>query len=181
MFFCKKCKKCDIIPNGLCIRNPIKSQTIALFNKGRHICDLAGRLTIKAAISNAYRKQRLLQQDIWTSQQSIQQRSPHTYKETAGQLDIYCNIQRKKFVEHKVNKFYNLCRNNHILERSASYLLKSSKSFPQNRNRHAYSTKQSNVANPSDFILSPEHNKFLQLGLSFCPTPKFADHCQNLP
>ena len=31
------------------------------------------------------------------------------------------------------------------------------------------------VANLSDFKLSPEHNKFLQLGLSFGPTPKFAD------
>ena len=84
-------------------------------------------------------------------------------------------MQRKQFVEHKVNKFYNLCRNNTILERSASFLLKSSTSFPQKRNHHAYSTKQSNVANLSDFKLSPEQNKFLQLGLSFCPTPKFAD------
>ena len=31
------------------------------------------------------------------------------------------------------------------------------------------------MANLSDIKLSPEHNKFLQLGLSFCPTPKFAD------
>ena len=168
-------KNCDIIPNGLRLRNPFKSETIALFNKGRHICDQAGRLAIKTAIYNAYRKQRLLQLDIWTYQQNIQQRSPHTYKETERQLDIYCDIQRKKIVGHKVKKFYNLCRYNPILERSACFLLKSSSSFPQKRNHHAYSTLQSNVANLSDFKLSPEHNKFLQLGLSFCPTPKFAD------
>ena len=96
IMFLNYCKKCDIIPNGLCLRNPFKSETIALFNKGRHICDQAGRLAIKAAINNAYRKQRLPQQDIWTSQQNIQQRSSHTYKETARQLDIYCDIQRKK-------------------------------------------------------------------------------------
>ena len=60
------------------------------------------------------------------------------------------------FVEHKVKKFYNLCRYNPILERSASFLLKSSTSFPQRRNHHAYSTLQSNVANLSDFKLSPE-------------------------
>ena len=113
-------------------------------------------------------KQRLLQQDICMSQQNKQQRSPHTYKETATQLDIYYAIQRKKFVEHKVNKFYNLCRNKDILERSVSFLQKSSTSFPQKRNHQAYSTKLSNVANPSDYKLSPEHNKFLQLGLSFC-------------
>ena len=156
--FSRIAKKCHTIPNGLRLRNPYKSKTIALFNKGRHICDQAGRLAIKATINNAYRKQRLLQQDIWTSQQNIQQRSLHSYKEIARQLDIYCNIQRKKFVEHKVNKFYNLCRNNPILERSASFLLKSSTSFPQKRNHHAYSTKQSNVANLSNFKLSPEHN-----------------------
>ena len=166
--FLTYCKKCDIIPNGLRLRNPIKSQTIALFNKGRHICDQAGRLAIKAAINNTYRKQRLLQQNL-------QQRSPHTYKETARQLDIYCNIQKKKFVEHKVNKFYNLCKNNPILECSASFLLKSSTSFPHKRNHHSYSTKHSNVANQCDFKLSPEHHKFLQLGLSFCLTQKFAD------
>ena len=78
-------------------------------------------------------------------------------------------------MEYKVKKFYNLCKNNPILERSPCFLLKSSTSFPQKRNHHAYSTLQSNVANLSDFKLSPEHNKFLQLGLSFCPTPKFAD------
>ena len=105
IMFLTYCKKCDIIPYGLRLMNPFKSQTIALFNKGRHLCDQAGRLAIKAAINNAYRKQRLLQLDIWTSQQNLQQRSPHTYKETARQLDIYCDIQRKKFVEHKVSKF----------------------------------------------------------------------------
>ena len=175
IMFLTNCKKCDIIPNGLRLRNPFKSQTIALFNKGRHICDQAGRLAIKAAINNAYRNQRLLQQDIWTSQHNIQQRSPHTYKETARQLDIYGNIQWKKFAEHKVYKFYNLCRNNPILEPSASFHLKSSTRFPQKRNHHAYSTLQYNVANLSDFKLSPEHYMFLQLGQSFCPTPKFAD------
>ena len=97
------CKKCDIIPNGLRLRNTFISQTIALFNKGRHICDQDGRLAIKAAINNALGKQRLLQQDIYTFQQNLQQRSPHTYKETAIQLDIYCDIQNKKFMEHKVN------------------------------------------------------------------------------
>ena len=130
IMFPTKFKKCDIIPNGLRFRNTLKSQTIALFNKGRLICDQAGRLEIKAAINNAYRKQRLLHQDICSSQQNLQQRSPHTYKETARQLDIYCNIQRKKFVEHKVYKFYLICKNNPFLERSASFLLKSSTSFP---------------------------------------------------
>ena len=126
-----KCEKCDIIPNGLRLRNTFKSQTIALFNKGRLICDQAGRLAIKVAINNAYRKQRLLHQYICTSQQNIQQRSPHTYKETERQLDIYCNIQRKNFVERKVYKFHLICKNNIFLERSASFLLKSSTSFPK--------------------------------------------------
>ena len=132
-------------------------------------------MAIKTAINNAYRKQRLLQLDIWTSQQYLEQRSRHTYKETARQLDIYCNIQGKKFMEHKVNKFYNLSKNNHILESSACFLLHSSTCFPLKRNHHAYSTKHPNVANPSDLKLSPEHHTFLQLGLSFCPTPKIAD------
>ena len=149
--FLTNCKKYDIIPNTLCIRNPFKSQTIALFNKGRHTCDQAGRLAIKAAINNAYRKQRLLQQDIWTPQQNLQQRTPHTYKETERHLGIYCNIQKKKFVEHNVNTFFNLCKNNPNVERSASFLLKSSTSVPYKRNHHAYSTKHSNVANLSDF------------------------------
>ena len=105
IMFLTHCKKCDIIPNGLHLWNPFKSQTISLFNKGRHICDQAGRLAIKAAIINAYRKQRLLQLDILTSQQNLQQRSPHTYKETARQLDIYCIKQRKKFVERNVSNF----------------------------------------------------------------------------
>ena len=78
-------------------------------------------------------------------------------------------------MQHKFNKFYSLCRNNPILELSASFLLKSSTSFPLIGNHHAYSTLQSKVANLSDFKLSPEHYKFLRLGLSFCPTPKFAD------
>ena len=173
--FLTDCKKCDIIPNTLRLRNPFKSQTIALFNKGCHICDQAGRLAIKAAINNAYRKQRLLQQVICTSQLNLQQQSPHTYKETARQLDIYCNMQKKIFVEHKVNKFYNLCKNNPNLEHSASFLLKSSTSVPHKINHHAYSTKHSNVADLSDFKLSHEHHKFLQSGLSFSPTPKFAD------
>ena len=168
-------KKCDIIPSRLWLRNPFRPQTIALYNKGRHICHQAGRQAIKAAFNNAYRKQRLLQQDIWTSQQNLQQRSPHTYKETARQLDIYCNIQKKKFMEHKVNKFYNLCKNNPIHKRSASFLLNSSTSFPHKRNHDAYSTKHSNVANQSDIILSPGHHKFPQLVLCFCPTPKFAE------
>ena len=44
------------------------------------------------------------------------------------------------------------------------------------RSHHASATKRSNVANLSDSKLSPEHHKFLRLGLYFCPTPKFADH-----
>ena len=107
-------------------------------------------------------QQRLLQQVIYTSQLNLQQRPPHTYKETARQLDIYCNMQKKIFVEHKVNKFYKLCKNNPILEHSASFLLKSSTSVPHKINHHAYSTKHSNVANLSDCKLSPEHHKFLQ-------------------
>ena len=65
--------------------------------------------------------------------------------------------------------------NKPILERSASFLLKSSTSLPHKRNHHAYSINHSNVANLSDSKLSPEHNKFLQLGLSSCPTLEFAD------
>ena len=45
--------------------------------------------------------------------------------------------------------------------------IKSSTSFPHKRNHHEYSSKHSNVANLSDFKLSPEHHKFQQLGLFF--------------
>ena len=94
IMFLTYCKKCDIIPNGLRLRNPFKSQTIA-FNKGRHICDQAGRLAIKAAINNAYRKQRLLQQDIWTSQQNLLQRSPHTYKRLQDNWTFTATYKRR--------------------------------------------------------------------------------------
>ena len=154
MMFLTYCKKCDIIPKGLRLRNPIKSQTIALFNKGRHICDQAGRLAINAAINNTYRKQRLLQQNL-------QQRSPHTYKETARQLDIYCNIQKKKIVEHKVNKLYNLCKNNPILERSASFLLKSSLVF------HTKETTKRIPPKTPTWLTYPTLNYHLSTTISF--------------
>ena len=44
IMFPTKCKKCDIIPNGLRLRNTFISQRISLFNKGRVICDQTGRL-----------------------------------------------------------------------------------------------------------------------------------------
>ena len=78
-------------------------------------------------------------------------------------------------MEHKVSKFYILCKNNAIDECSARFLLKCSTCFPLKRNHHASSTKHYYVANQSDFNLLPQHKNIPKFGLSFCPTPKFVD------
>ena len=44
--------------------------------------------------------------------------------ESTRQLDSYCNMQKKIFMEHKVNKFYNLCKINTFLESSACFFIK---------------------------------------------------------
>ena len=51
----------------------------------------------------------------------------------------------------------------------------SSSCFPQETNHNVYSTKYTSVDYLPELKLLPEHHMFMQLGLSFCPTPKFVE------
>ena len=53
--FLSKCKKFDIVPNGLKLNNPFNSQSTSVKNKGRNICVKAEQRLRNAAINDAYK------------------------------------------------------------------------------------------------------------------------------
>ena len=64
--FLSKCRKCNIVPNRLKLKNPFYSQSTSVKQKGHNICVKAEQQLRNAAINDAYKKQRDMQRDIRT-------------------------------------------------------------------------------------------------------------------
>ena len=79
--FLSKCKKFNIVPNGLKLSNPFNSQSTSVKNKGRNICVKAEQRLRNAAINDAYQKQRDQQRDIRAYMQTLKSSSPTNYQQ----------------------------------------------------------------------------------------------------
>ena len=161
--FLSRCKKFDIIPKGLRLKNPFKFQSNSLCIKGNYTCEKAELILRNTAINDAYRKQRLLEKEINTSRAILQREYPLEYEETADFINKQFERHKEMFFERKMKKFHSLCNqhpilNAHCVDKQADLL-----------------EAQTNVANLSDYKLSEEHFKLLEHGLSFCPTRKYID------
>ena len=125
---------------------------------GRNICVKAEQRLINAVINDAYEKQRDLQRDL--------QRDIRTYIQTfkSSSPTYYQQITESNgTLPTKVN-FFLLCDNHPVLDSATQFIHKT-----DNAN---LSTTHSNVANFSNLKLSQTHLDLLDLGLSFCPTPR---------
>ena len=163
--FLSKCKKINIVPNGLKLNNnPFNSQSTSVKNKGHNICVKAEKRLRNAAINDAYQKQRDLQHDIRAYIQTLKSSSPTNYQ----QITEFCESQyrryKKEVFQRKSKNFFQLCDNHPVLDSAAQFLHKTDNA--------SLSAIHSNVANFSKLKLSQTHHDLLNLGLSFCPTPR---------
>ena len=71
-----KCKKYNIVPNGLRKKNSINSQSTSVKNKGRNICVKAEQRLRNAGINDAYLILPDRQRDIRAYVQTLKSSSP---------------------------------------------------------------------------------------------------------
>ena len=112
--FLSRCKKFDIIPKGLRLKNPFKFQSNSLCIKGNYTCEKAERILRNTAINDAYRKQRLLEKEINTSRAILQREYPLEYEETADFINKQFERHKEMFFERKMKKFHSLCNQHPI-------------------------------------------------------------------
>ena len=98
-------QKIDIIPKGLRLKNPLKFQSNSLCIKGKNTCEKAERTLRNTAINDAYRKQRLLEMEINTSQTILQHEYPLEYEETADFINKQFERHKEIFFERKMKFF----------------------------------------------------------------------------
>ena len=103
--FLSRCKKFDIIPKGLRLKNPFKFQSNSLCIKGNYTCEKAERILRNTAINDAYRKQRLLEKEINTSRTILQREYPLEYEETADFINKQFERHKEMFFERKMKNF----------------------------------------------------------------------------
>ena len=162
--FLSKCKKFNIVPNGLKLNNPFNSQSTSVKNKGHNICVKAEQRLRNAAINDAYQKQRDLQRDIRTYIQTLKSSSPTNYQQIIEFCESQYRRHKKEFFQRKSPKNFMLCDNHPVLDSAAQFLHKTDNA--------SLSAIHSNVAKFSKLKLSQTHHDLLNLGLSFCPTPR---------
>ena len=79
----------QLLPNSLCM-------------KGNNTCEKAERIPRNTAINDAYRKQRLLEKEINTSQAILQREYPLEYEETADFINKQFERHKEMFFERKM-------------------------------------------------------------------------------
>ena len=124
----------------------------------------AEQLLRNAAINDAYQIQRDVQRDIRANMQTLKSSSPTNYQ----QITEFCESQYRRHTKElflrKSKKILKLCDNHPVLDSAALFIHKADNAI--------LSAIHSNVANFSNLKLSQTHLDLLNLGLSFCPTPR---------
>ena len=162
--FLSKCKKCNIVPNGLKLKNPFYSQSTSVKQKGHNLCVKVEQRLRNAAISDAYQEQRDLQRDIRAYIQTLKSSSPTNYQQITEFCESQYRRHTKELFQRKSKFFLTLCDNHPVLDSAAQFIQKT-----DNANLNAI---HSNVASFSKLKLSQTHLELFNLVLSFCPTPR---------
>ena len=114
--------------------------------------------------NDAYQKQRDLQRDIRAYIQTLKSSSPTNYQQITEFCESQYRRHTKELFQRKSNNFFKLCDNHPVLDSAAQFIHKIDNA--------SLSAIHSNVANFSNLKLSQTHHDLLNLGLSFCPTPR---------
>ena len=101
--FLSKCKKFNIVPNGLRVKHPFNCQCTSVKNKGRNICVKAEQRLRNAAINDAYQKQR----DIHAYTQTLKSSSPTNYQQITEFCESQYRRHTKELFQRKSKFFFN--------------------------------------------------------------------------
>ncbi|KAJ8023275.1 hypothetical protein HOLleu_35642 [Holothuria leucospilota] len=172
IIFLSNCKKLDIVPKGLRVRNPLNhTSSKGYVSKAQRICDHAYLQLRNQALKAAYCKQSelsaLRDESSSTLQNVITDVSPH---EVFGALNACYRAHFRKCMQRKNDKLDRIRAEDRVLKHLDHTLAPTSNIIlRRNRSRHT-STRQTNIANLSNYTLSNGEQRLLSRGLSFCPS-----------